>query len=143
MIRKCVSCLVDAEVPSLHTKYCKNCKHIVHERQKREYKKLHYNYVKKTPKTKPKKIKIKKMTKGDWIVELLKRGPKTKETICAYVKADWQTVRQLMTNMRFKGYNISLNGLNLYEIVKIKCPDCTKEFQTSTAVKNHWGHVHK
>ena len=30
MIRKCVSCLVDAEVPSLHTKYCKNCKHIVH-----------------------------------------------------------------------------------------------------------------
>jgi len=83
------------------------------------------------------------MTLGDWIVELLKRQNATKETLCSYVKSDWHTVRQLITNMRFKGYNISLNGNSEYELIKIKCDFCNKKFFSINRLRRHHGHVHK
>ena len=60
-------------------------------------------------------------TKEEWILHLLRSQKADINMICAFVKTDCKTAKQLLTNLRQKGHNIRLESRHgFYMLEEIK-----------------------
>lgn len=133
LIKKCNDCEIELNTNTWEKKYCDQCSNIRIEKSKEKWYKK--NYTRKT---------VPLEESGKWLLELLKRQPATIETMSLYIKKNQRKTRELITHLRFKGYNISLSGYGgLYELIKVQCPICQKKFYGINNLRNHHGHVHK
>lgn len=133
LIKKCNDCGVELDTYTYEKKYCDSCSNIRIEKSKEKW--YQKNYTRKT---------IPLDSSGKWLLELLKRHPATIDTLSLYIKKNQRKTRELITHLRFKGYNISLSGYGgMYELIKVNCPICNKKFFGINNLRNHHGHVHK
>ena len=73
-----------------------------------------------------------------FIVKLLKQKPHTLETISNYIKKDKRTTQQMITNMRKKGYYITLKGYGgFYELKTVWCEKCGFGSYTVRGLRRH------
>ena len=133
LLKLCNDCENKLDTNTYEKKYCESCKE---KRIKESKDKWYRNYYQR------KTVPLDESAK--WMLKLLKKQSATIETLSYYIKKNHRKTRELITHLRFKGYNISLSGYGgLYELVKVDCPLCHKKFDGINNLRNHHGHKHK